>query len=48
MVGVATTALIFCLIAGPGWQASLVLVGVSAMLMSGGLFTFLEVHRLVH
>jgi hypothetical protein len=48
MVGGATTALIFCLIAGLGWQASLVLMGIGAVLTGGGLFTFLEVHRLAH
>ncbi len=46
MAGGATTALIFCFIAGLGWQASLVLMGICAVLTGGGLFTFLEVRRL--
>jgi len=46
--GGATTALMFCFIAGLGGQASLVIMGIGAVLTGGGLFTFLEVHRLAH
>jgi hypothetical protein len=48
MLGGATTALIFCLMAGLSWQESLMIMCVGAVLMGGGLFTILEVRRLAH
>lgn len=48
MLAGATVALIFSLMFGVSWQEGAMLIGVGAVLMSGALFTFLEVRRLAH